>query len=219
MYYLFLDLKFIKKVLKEKLDMKQITKINEIKKDKYNLELSKSLYKEATNTLNLAYKENNMEIYSRAISLYYDSISNYSNFVEPYIALSYIAWKMNEHEKAILLIKSAISIDPHNIKSKKLLEDIAYDFKNKQMSKVISKHSNKVLENISGSSKVHTSKTNQFSNLSNISNTVSGLKNNSQQYTSSNKKGQGSLLSRLSEAKKNIKVVASNSFLDKLSKI
>ncbi|MFN8575430.1 MAG: hypothetical protein U0354_01100 [Candidatus Sericytochromatia bacterium] len=189
--------------------MVQIARISRIKHETYNVESASEIFKEATKTLKKASENHDMLLYSKAISLYYESITHYSNFTDSYIALAYISWKMNEYEKSIELIKSALAIEPNNIKAKKLLDDISYEFKNNQISKVISKHSNNALDSSSGTLKP---KVNISQNLSNNKNNYNPT--NKASITSSN-----SILSKLAEAKKNIKIVASNSFLDKLNKV
>jgi tetratricopeptide (TPR) repeat protein len=181
--------------------MVQISRINRIQSEKYdksNVDFAKTLYKQATEILKKASEENDMELYRKSISLYYMAITNYSNFTEPYIALSYISWKMDEHKKAIDLIKSALSIEPFNKHAKKLLEEISYDLKQKEFLKQ------------------------DKSNLLSIKDKVSQNTKNNNIINSTNKTGtksSGTFLNKITEAKKNIKIVASNSFLDKLSKV
>lgn len=81
----------------------------------------------------------------QAMDLYNQSIQIYSRITEPYIALAYLSWQLNDHTNAIQLIKKALDIDPFNKSAQKLFSEIEIDFKNKSQSQILKKYSDKSL--------------------------------------------------------------------------
>lgn len=111
----------------------------------YNIKKSKELFQSATITLKKAYELKDNKLFYQSISLYEDSISLNPKNSESYIALSYIAWKMNEHEKALLLLKKAREFDSFNIKISKQTQMIKDDLISIEKSKILNKYSSKVI--------------------------------------------------------------------------
>lgn len=116
-------------------------------------------------------------IINQAMDLYIQAIQTYSRITEPYIALSYLSWQLNEYNHAIQFIKKALDIDPFNKIAQKMFSDIEIDFKNNSQSKILKKYSDKSL-----SDKINQKKKN-FLNYNDIISKISGIFNYKQEKT------------------------------------
>ncbi|MFN8673797.1 MAG: hypothetical protein U0457_17175 [Candidatus Sericytochromatia bacterium] len=133
------------------MDLKKISKITSYGKEE--IKISKDFFNEATRVLKKADETKDLQIFYQAISLYQESLAKYPKNIEAYQALAFIAWRMNEHEKALLLLKKAREYDSFNINLSKQMQAIKDDYTAKEKAKLIKKHSNKAIEETSDSNK------------------------------------------------------------------
>ncbi|MFN8575349.1 MAG: hypothetical protein U0354_00695 [Candidatus Sericytochromatia bacterium] len=86
--------------------------------------IAKDLLSKASSLVVKAIDLKDISLLNQAIDLYYESIENYSDLSEPYIALSYISFEMGNIELSEKFIHTALNIEPFNKKAQNILQKI-----------------------------------------------------------------------------------------------
>lgn len=134
--------------------------INKIKKaaiskiyTKEDINLSEYIYNKAIKTLKDAEIKKDSNGFYQAIDLFEKSIITYPKQSKAYIALSFLFWKINEHENAIILLKKAREFDSFNINIPKQIKIINDDYIKIQKDKIIKKNSENLFDDVVESKK------------------------------------------------------------------
>jgi tetratricopeptide (TPR) repeat protein len=112
---------------------------------KENFELAKKKAAEAAILVVEASASRNMELVSEAINLYLEAIDLYPRFTEPYLAVAYISWQMENYDYAIKLLNNVLDIESFNTKAKEMLSNIKEQLQRELISAVLKKQANRSL--------------------------------------------------------------------------
>lgn len=120
---------------------------------KEDINLSEYFFNKAIIILKESEKTQEMKYFYDAVELFEKSIITYPKQSKSYIALSFLFWKMNEHENAIILLKKAREFDSFDLNIPKQIKLINDDYVQKQKDKIVQKHASKLINKISGPKK------------------------------------------------------------------
>jgi hypothetical protein len=110
-----------------------------------NLNKAKQMCSLASNQLKKASENNSHEMLSEGISFYMDAIQLYSRLTEPYLALAYLAWQMEQPEDALKLLNKVLEIESFNEPAQIMKKEIIDEIRQRKISAVVGKHSGKSL--------------------------------------------------------------------------
>jgi tetratricopeptide (TPR) repeat protein len=84
--------------------------------------------------------QNDASLMLKAVDIYIEAINIFPRLIEPYISIAYICWKFKEFDKAVMLLNSAIEIDPLSNNARDMLAKISKEKKNSHFSKLKEKY-------------------------------------------------------------------------------
>jgi tetratricopeptide (TPR) repeat protein len=87
----------------------------------------------------------NKELVQKAVDLYQEALELNSRLVQPYIGLAYISYSAGNLKTAIGLLNKAFDLEPKNTRVNEMLTAFNEEFKQKNVSEVVSKVSGKSL--------------------------------------------------------------------------
>jgi tetratricopeptide (TPR) repeat protein len=128
-------------------NLKRIVKLKVQSQLNENISIAKSKCNQAIEILEYAFEDKNLPLIEKAVSLFGEAIELYSKFVEPYIALAYIFWKMGMYSEAQKFINKALELEPFNKEAQVMLKSVKDDFESSLLTKNTDNSLMKFLDN------------------------------------------------------------------------